>query len=75
MTKTSKFQLIGSTEPNTTDRKDHLWCLRGRKYLCLLCGAMTSQPPDYPTPNGWMPDKFEQLTNKDREIARSYRSA
>lgn len=68
-----KFQLINGSKPFQADRKDHLWHLRGNSYLCLLCGAVTMKPPSYPTPNNWMPDKYEALTDEDRELARKYK--
>lgn len=57
------FQKVGQSK---VDRKDHCWRRRGTKYLCVFCGAVTASPPNYPTPDGWMPERFDKLTDEDR---------
>lgn len=49
------------------DRKEHVWqATKDGWWKCVLCGAITRQPPEYPTPKGWMPERFEKLTEAER---------
>ncbi len=50
-------------------RSDHVWFLKdGILHKCCLCGAVTQKPPLYPTPEEWLPDRYEVLTDKEREL-------
>ena len=60
------FQKPNSRHP---DRKDHIWFRTGEVWKCCLCGAVTaSKPPDYPTPEDWMPLYYQGLTDKERQL-------
>ena len=55
------------------DRADHVWVYRmhrkTRCWKCVLCGGVISQePPVYPTPAGWLPDRFEPLRDEERSL-------
>ena len=50
------------------DRKDHCWYHRGGDYKCLFCGGVTTNPPPHPTPEGWMPDRIEAVTEDERAM-------
>lgn len=53
--------------PGGVDRTDHVWVGRGDGYLCVLCGGVTAgPPPGYPTPAGFVPERFVRLTKLDR---------
>mgnify|MGYP001612653691 CR=1 len=56
------------------DRKDHIWVDRQADFICCLCGAVTLKPPAYPTLNGWMPGRFEKLTDKLRDLCKEKRA-
>jgi len=58
--------------PNTKDyyRGDHIWYKTCNGWKCCLCGAVTSDPPAYPTDNRWLPDRYDKLTNKERELVK-----
>jgi hypothetical protein len=50
-------------------RQDHVWVGRKADWICCLCGAVTSEtPPPCPTSNGWMPERYEPLTGKERAL-------
>jgi hypothetical protein len=54
-------------------RSDHAWHSEARRGLhkCCLCGAITHEtPPDFPTDKTWMPERYEKLTEEDRELVR-----
>lgn len=54
----------------SVNRTDHVWVRRpdGRGWKCCLCGAVTLKlPPPYPTPEGWVAERYEPLTEADRE--------
>lgn len=58
---------------NPIDRKDHVWQLRrmpdgSYDYKCCLCGAITANPPNHPTPTAWLPSRFEPLTERERAL-------
>lgn len=61
-------------QTKSPDRKDHVWVRRFNQkeeaweWKCCLCGAVCSEPPDYPTDTGWEPDRYERLTNADRGL-------
>lgn len=59
------MQMVGqSTLP---DRTEHVWFATGGRFKCCLCGAVTAQPPPYPTPANWTPPAFElPLTDEER---------
>lgn len=52
------------------DRADHVWTTHyGRSgWICCLCGALTTRPPDYPTPGDWLPTEFVKLTDAERAL-------
>ena len=54
------------------DRSDHIWFLQsgggGVTYKCCLCGGLTLNPPNYPTPKHWLPTEFEDLTDAERQL-------
>jgi hypothetical protein len=55
------------------NRGDHVWHqvhLEGGRiqYKCCLCGAVTKVKPPSPTPEEWMPDRYEELTPADRAM-------
>jgi hypothetical protein len=49
-------------------RSDHVWFSRKDGFLCVLCGALCSKPPAFPTPAEWMPDRYEALTKEERAL-------
>ncbi len=55
------------------DRKEHIWYAAGPagcgKWKCVLCGAVTNQPPEHPAKPAWMPDKYEPLTDAERALS------
>lgn len=60
------FQRASARHPN--DRKDHVWCRVEGKWICGLCGAMTrDMPPEYPTDNHWMPERYVKLTDEVKQ--------
>ena len=62
------YQKFGTKKP---DKSDHIWTrVKNDGCKCVLCGAATSVPPDYPTPKDWMPKSFEPLTEEERDLAR-----
>lgn len=68
----AKFQTVDNKHP---DRTDHVWMKcdgadppKTRYYRCVLCGAVTDDPPDYPTPKEWTPKFYDEITAKDREL-------
>ena len=67
-TRTADFQRVGD---HRLDRKDHVWTTltleAGPMYKCVLCGALTLRPPPYPTPADWLPGRYRELTQADRE--------
>ena len=70
---TTRFQV--PTTKNV-DRGDHVWFLKyieggnGRtQFKCCLCGALTENPPPYPTPENWVPNEHElPLTDQERKL-------
>jgi len=62
------FQTPKTIRPN---RSDHVWIIHNGsyKYKCCLCGALTDQPPPYPTPPEWLPHKCEPLTDEERAMS------
>lgn len=52
------------------DRKEHVWTeLVDGRHQCCLCGAVVKgAPPPYPTPDRWMPDGYEPLTDALRRL-------
>lgn len=65
-----KFQVVGD---KSVDRADHVWhevhCDDGTSHFkCVLCGAISASPPDYPTPARWLPGRYEQLTPTERAM-------
>lgn len=62
-------------EDPALDRADHVWAEieAGKKFICVLCGAITRKPPPYPTPPKWMPDVYEKLTSGVRALGRAAR--
>jgi hypothetical protein len=56
------------------DRKDHVWLRQeapplGVRFKCVLCGAVCRAPPRYPTAADWSPERYERLTDAEREAA------
>lgn len=74
---TPKSKKVNSThqtiKTKNNDRKDHVWksvmVEEGDAWKCVLCGAITigKLPPSHPTPETWMPLRYEKLTNTERE--------
>jgi hypothetical protein len=63
------FQTTAQAGP--LNRNDHVWAPHptpaGPGYKCLLCGGVTrARPPDFPTPWGWLPERYEPLTSAER---------
>jgi hypothetical protein len=56
-------------------RSEHVWFRLVRKglfagYKCCVCGALTRrEPPDRPTPEDWMPERYEELTPDERAMS------
>lgn len=46
---------------------DHVWVRRVCGVKCLLCGAVARHAPPAPTPESWSPDRYEPLTDGERE--------
>ena len=70
LTMAAKYQTVQTRKPN---RADHVWFyLKFRGYhKCVLCGAMTpDMPPPVPTPDAWMPYKYEKLTDEERAMCK-----
>lgn len=65
-----------STTTVPIDRKDHVWMPKYEReefvgFKCCSCGAVVTEvPPNYPTPEGWYPLRYEELTEVEREIYR-----
>lgn len=57
-------QTVNSQRP--LDRTDHVWLRRRGGYKCVLCGGITSRPPQYPTPKDWVPTRYEPLDDEER---------
>lgn len=59
-----------TTKMKNLDRTDHVWYRSGQKWKCVLCGATTKAiPPDHPTDPEWVPDVYEKLEDKERNLA------
>lgn len=51
------------------NRGDPIWVGGKDFWKCCLCGALTrTAPPPYPTPNGWLPERYELLTGEERKL-------
>lgn len=51
------------------ERTDHCWVAKNRAlFKCCLCGAITAKPPQFPTPEDWMPARYDPLTNEERAL-------
>ena len=63
------FKAYQTIQDDEVDRKDHCWVhLKNGDYKCVLCGALTVQPPVYPTPRNWIPRRYEPLTKDERNL-------
>lgn len=57
------------------NRADHIWTeIYGedglKRYLCCLCGGITANPPNYPTPADWLPELgYRRLLQSERDKA------
>lgn len=54
------------------DRKDHIWVKMLEGYWkCVLCGGVTrgQNPPEYPTPRDWYPERYDELCDEERQLA------
>ena len=50
-------------------RADHVFIDRlDGTFVCGLCGAVTKDPPQFPTDKGWMPDFYTRLTDEERKL-------
>lgn len=52
-------------------RADHVWFKLpdAEGYKCCLCGGVAAVPPPYPTPEKWVPERFElPLTARERAL-------
>lgn len=49
---------------------DHVWFETGFEgnYKCCLCGAVAKLPPPYPTPEDWVPERYERLLLSERAL-------
>ena len=60
------FQTIADKRP---DRADHVWMKRNGDWLCVLCGAVTHDPPPYPTDSTWLPIRFEKVSDEVQKLS------
>ena len=63
------FQTIADKRP---DRADHVWHYLGdheHLWMCVLCGAVTHDPPPYPTDSTWLPIRFEKVTDEIQKLS------
>ena len=65
-----RFQQVGDT---LVHRAEHVWLNLKKQnrpgWKCVLCGAVTRKsPPVKPTPDEWLPDTFEPLTDSERNL-------
>lgn len=52
------------------NRADHVWYKRpDGTYKCCLCGGVTLLPPHYPTPDDWLPERYEVVEEADRLLS------
>ncbi len=49
------------------DRSKHCFAFLGGRWKCLLCGGITRQLPPNPEPADWIPDRYEPLTDEERQ--------
>lgn len=63
--------MFQTTKTRKQDPKDHIWHYFPKRKLhkCVLCGALAAMPPAYPTDPEWLPDKYEALTQDERDLA------
>lgn len=58
-----KIQTVDEKKP---ERTDHIWFKKNGVWKCCLCGGVTRTPPPFPTPERWVAERYEKLTDEER---------
>lgn len=63
--------LFQTPKTKNLKRSDHIWNRSGKGWKCLLCGGITfNTPPEFPTDQDWTPERYEKLTDKERDMVK-----
>lgn len=61
--------MFQTVKTSNADRTDHVWKPKGEEWKCVICGGITKDPPDYPTPEDFHVDSYEKLTDEERRLS------